>query len=69
MPRRINAEGLKLIKQWEAFIPFAYHDFDSAKNRGRIQTGDNVNGTLTIIRGSTGGHVSPGITITEAEGV
>lgn len=67
MTRRINAEGLKLIKQWEAFIPFAYDDFDSPKKRRRIQPGDKVTGTLTIGYGSTGAHVMPGKTITEHE--
>lgn len=67
MTRRINAEGLRLIKQWESFIPFAYDDFDSPKKRRKIQPGDKVNGTLTIGYGSTGVHVKPGMTISEAE--
>lgn len=67
MTRRINADGLALIKQWESFIPFAYDDFDSPKNRRKIKAGDNVNGTLTIGYGSTGAHVRPGMTITEPE--
>lgn len=67
MTRRINDEGLKLIKQWEAFIPFAYDDFDPPKARRKIKPGDKVNGTLTIGYGSTGAHVRPGTTITEAE--
>lgn len=67
MTRRINAEGLRLVKQWEAFIPFTYDDFDSPKRRRNIQPGDRVNGTLTIGYGSTGVHVKPGMTITEAE--
>jgi lysozyme len=65
MTRRINAEGLKLIKQWEAFIPFAYDDRDPPKKRRRIQPGDVVRGKLTIGYGSTGSHVRPGATITE----
>lgn len=67
MTRRINDEGLKLIKQWEAFIPFAYDDFDPPKARRKIKPGDKVNGTLTIGYGSTGAHVRPGTTIIEAE--
>lgn len=67
MVRRINQDGLSLLKRWEAFIPFAYDDFDSPKKRRRIQPGDKVNGTLTIGYGSTGVHVKPGMTITEAE--
>lgn len=67
MTRRINAEGLKLIKQWESFIPFAYDDFDPPKKRRKIQPGDRVNGTLTIGYGSTGAHVQPGERVTEAE--
>ena len=42
MVHRTNAEGLKLIKQWEAFIPFACDDVDSAKNRRRIVAGDRL---------------------------
>ncbi len=67
MTRRVNAEGLKLIKQWEGLILFAYDDFDPPKNRRRIKPGDKVNGTLTIGYGSTGPHVKPGMTITEAQ--
>lgn len=67
MTRRINAEGLQLIKQWEAFIPSTYDDFDPPKKRRKIQPGDAVHGTLTIGYGSTGAHVKPGMTITEAE--
>lgn len=67
MTRRINAEGLKLIKQWEKFIPHAYDDFDPPSKRRRIQPGDKVNGTLTIGYGSTGAHVKPGMAITEAQ--
>lgn len=67
MTRRINAEGLKLIKQWEGFVPFAYDDFDPPKKRRRIKVGDAVHGTLTIGYGSTGAHVRPGMSITENE--
>lgn len=67
MTRRISPEGLALIKQWEAFIPFAYDDFDSPKNRRKIQPGDKVNGTLTIGYGHTGPDVKPGMTMTEPE--
>lgn len=52
MTRRINAEGLSLIKQWEGRKLTAYRD---------------VVGVLTIGYGSTGPHVKPGMTITEAE--
>lgn len=67
MTRRINDEGLRLAKQWEAFIPFAYDDFDPPKTRRRIKAGDKINGTLTVGYGSTGAHVKPGMTITEPE--
>jgi lysozyme len=67
MVRRINANGLDLLKRWEAFIPFAYDDFDPPKTRRKIKPGDKVNGTLTVGYGSTGAHVKPGMTITEAE--
>lgn len=52
MTRRINAEGLKLIKQWEGCRLTAYRD---------------VAGILTIGYGSTGSHVAPGMKITQAE--
>lgn len=48
MTRRINAEGLKLIKQWEGVELTAYKD---------------VAGVWTIGYGSTGPHVKPGLTI------
>jgi lysozyme len=67
MTRRINADGLKLIKQWEGLVTFAYDDFDSPKNRRRIKAGDPVRGTLTIGYGSTGAHVRPGMVISERE--
>lgn len=67
MPRHVNDDGLKLIKQWEAFIGFAYDDFDPPKRRRRIKPGDKVNGTLTIGYGHTGPDVRPGQTISEAE--
>lgn len=49
MTRRINAEGLKHIKQWEGLKLTAYRD---------------VVGVWTIGYGSTGPHVSPGLNIT-----
>lgn len=52
MTRRINAEGLALIKQWEGCKLTAYKD---------------VAGVLTIGYGSTGPHVKPGMKITQAE--
>jgi GH24 family phage-related lysozyme (muramidase) len=52
MTRRINAEGLSLIKKWEGRKLTAYRD---------------VVGVLTIGYGSTGSHVKLGMTITEAE--
>lgn len=48
MTRQINSDGEKLIKQWEAFIPFAYDDFDPPLRRRVIKPGDKINGTLTI---------------------
>lgn len=67
MTRRISPEGLALIKQWEAFIPFAYDDFDPPRNRRKIKPGDVVRGTLTKGYGHTGPDVKPGDTISEAE--
>lgn len=67
MTRRINAEGLAKITQWEGLVLHAYDDFDPPKARRRIQPGDVVRGTLTIGFGSTGPHVRPGMEITRAE--
>jgi lysozyme len=67
MTRRINAEGLAKLMQWEGCILHAYDDFDPPKARRRIQPGDTVNGTLTIGFGSTGPHVRPGMEISRAE--
>lgn len=61
----ISDNGLNKIKQWEAFIPFAYDDFDPPKARRKIKPGDVVRGTLTIGYGHTGPDVKPGMTVTE----
>lgn len=66
MTRQINSDGEKLIKQWEAFIPFAYDDFDTPQRRRVIKPGDKVNGTLTIGYGHTGPDVTPGMRIDQA---
>lgn len=50
MTRRINAEGLKLIKQWEGVKLTAYKD---------------VADVWTIGYGSTGAHVRPGMKISQ----
>jgi lysozyme len=63
MARRINAEGLKLIKQWEGCVLYAYDDFDPPSKRRKIRSGDVVRGTLTIGYGHTGPDVKPGMTI------
>lgn len=52
MTRRISPEGLALIKQWEGCKLRAYKD---------------AVGVWTIGYGSTGAHVRPGMTITQAE--
>jgi lysozyme len=52
MTRRISPEGLALIQQWEGCKLTAYRD---------------VAGIWTIGYGSTGAHVRPGMTITQAE--
>ena len=67
MTRRISAEGLAKITQWEGLVLHAYDDFDPPKARRKIQPGDVVRGTLTIGYGSTGPHVRPGMEITRAE--
>ena len=50
--RRINDEGLALIKRWEGLKLEAYRD---------------VGGVLTIGYGSTGSHVHAGLKITESQ--
>ena len=52
MKRRISDEGLALIKRWEGCRLTAYKD---------------VAGVLTIGYGSTGAHVRPGMTLSQAE--
>lgn len=69
MTRRINEEGIKMMKQWEGFVDYAYDDFDPPTRRRIIRAGDVVRGTLTIGYGSTGPHVKPGMRITEREGL
>ena len=64
---KTSENGLKKIKQWEAFISYAYDDFDPPARRRRIKAGDKVHGTLTIGYGHTGPDVRPGMTITEAQ--
>jgi lysozyme len=67
--RNINKEGEKMLKQWEAFVPFAYDDFDPPSKRRVIKAGDKINGTLTIGYGHTGKDVVPGMRITKEEGL
>jgi len=62
---KISDNGVNKIKAWEAFIPFAYDDFDPPRGRRRIKPGDAVKGTLTIGYGHTGSDVRPGMTINE----
>lgn len=64
---KISDNGIAKIKAWEAFIPYAYDDFDPPKTRRKIKAGDKVNGTLTIGYGHTGGDVRPGMSISEAQ--
>ncbi len=52
MTRRINSDGLRLIKQWEGLKLSSYKD---------------VAGIWTIGYGSTGPHVKPNMKITEAQ--
>ncbi|HEY9155591.1 MAG TPA: lysozyme [Opitutaceae bacterium] len=64
---KTSDNGLNKIKRWEAFIPYAYDDFDPPARRRKIKLGDAVRGTLTIGYGHTGADVRPGMTITEAQ--
>jgi GH24 family phage-related lysozyme (muramidase) len=54
--QRTNAEGLRLIEEEEAFIPFVYDDFvepRSSSDYAREWKGGPVKGTLTIGYGTT----------------
>lgn len=64
---KISDNGVNKIKAWEAFIPYAYDDFDTPAKRRRIKPGDTVRGTLTVGYGHTGADVKPGMTIDEAK--
>jgi lysozyme len=66
MARKVNDEGMRLLKQWEGLVLYAYDDADPTRPRKRIQPGDPVRGTLTIGYGHTR-TVRPGMEITEAE--
>jgi len=61
MTRRINAEALAKLKQWEGFKPYAYDDADGK----RVMPGQKIAGTLTIGYGHTGADVKPGMLIDE----
>lgn len=67
----INAEGLKLVEDFENFIPFVYDDFlepRSASDFEREWKGGPVRGTLTIGYGTTRKElVTLGRRCTEAE--
>ena len=55
-PQHINAEGLRLVEEEEAFIPFVYDDLlepRSATDTEREWKGGAVRGTLTIGYGTT----------------
>lgn len=64
MARRVNAEGMRLLKQWEGFVPYAYDDADRSNPKKFIEPGMRVTGTLTIGYGHTR-TVRPGMRITE----
>lgn len=66
MARKVNDEGMRLLKQWEGLVLYAYDDADGSRPRRRIQPGDPVRGKLTIGYGHTR-TVQPGMTITEGE--
>lgn len=66
MPRKINDEGLELIKRWEGLVLYAYDDRDGARPPKPIKAGDKVRGKLTIGYGHTR-SAHRGQVITEAE--
>ncbi len=63
MARKVNAEGLALLKQWEALVLYAYDDADPSNPKKFIEPGMPVVGTLTIGWGHTR-TVRPGMRIT-----
>lgn len=63
----LNAETIRMLKQWEGLVLYAYDDADGSRPRRKIMPGDKVRGTLTIGYGHTGPDVKPGMTCTEAE--
>lgn len=64
--RRVNEEGLALLKQWEALVLYAYDDKDRSNPKKFIEPGMPVQGTLTIGWGHTR-RVVPGMRITREE--
>lgn len=66
MARKINDEGLALVKQWEGLVLYTYDDFDAKRPPKRIMPGDHVRGTLTLGYGHTL-TATPGREISEAE--
>jgi lysozyme len=63
MARKVNAEGLALLKRWEALVLYAYDDKDRSSPKKFIEPGMSVAGTLTIGWGHTR-TVRPGMRIT-----
>lgn len=65
MPREVNKETVECAKRWEEFIPYAYDDADSPKQRKPVIKGQKLRGTLTIGYGHTGADVYPGLVISK----
>ncbi len=63
MARKVNADGLALLKQWEALVLYAYDDQDRSNPKRFIEPGMAVHGTLTIGWGHTR-TARPGMRIT-----
>lgn len=66
MTRRLSAEALAHLRQWEGCVLYAYDDKDGSRPRAFIRPGMAVHGTLTIGYGHTE-TVQPGMRITQAE--
>lgn len=62
--RKINAEALERLKQWEGFVPYAYDD--AVFPTQPTVPGQKIAGTLTIGYGHTGADVRLGQQITDA---
>ena len=67
MTRKLNNETIECAKRWEEFIPYAYDDADTPRQRKPVVKGQKLRGTLTVGFGHTGSDVYPGQTVSLSE--